>query len=44
SQCSDFHPPCPWIDRGRKLCLPAAVEPVWERFPGLARRLSITER
>lgn len=35
SQGSDFHQPCPWIELGRKLWLPADVEPVWERFPVL---------
>ncbi|MEN4525192.1 PHP domain-containing protein [Pantoea agglomerans] len=44
SQGSDFHQPCPWIELGRKLWLPAAVEPVWERFPDLAPSLAITER
>ncbi|KAA5932967.1 PHP domain-containing protein [Pantoea sp. Bo_2] len=44
SQGSDFHQPCPWIELGRKLWLPAAVEPVWERFPALAPGLTITER
>ena len=44
SQGSDFHQPCPWIELGRKLWLPAAVEPVWERFPDLAPGLAITER
>ena len=44
SQGSDFHQPCPWIELGRKLWLPAAVEPVWERFPDLAPGLTITER
>ena len=29
SQGSDFHQPCPWIELGRKLWLPAGVEPVW---------------
>lgn len=44
SQGSDFHQPCPWIELGRKLWLPAAVEPVWERFPELAPGDSGTER
>ncbi|MGK3141939.1 RNase RNM [Pantoea sp. C2G6] len=44
SQGSDFHQPCPWIELGRKLWLPAAVEPVWERFPDLAPGPAITER
>lgn len=30
SQGSDFHQPCPWIELGRKLWLPAGVEPVWQ--------------
>ncbi|MFJ5334778.1 PHP domain-containing protein [Pectobacterium sp. CHL-2024] len=29
SQGSDFHLPCAWIELGRKLWLPAGVEPVW---------------
>ncbi|WP_246856808.1 RNase RNM [Brenneria corticis] len=29
SQGSDFHQPCAWIELGRKLWLPADVEPVW---------------
>lgn len=44
SQGSDFHQPCPWIELGRKLWLPAAVEPVWERFPALAPVALSTER
>ncbi|KTS27803.1 RNase RNM [Pantoea stewartii] len=44
SQGSDFHQPCPWIELGRKLWLPAAVEPVWERFPALAPAAECTER
>jgi len=44
SQGSDFHQPCPWIELGRKLWLPAAVEPVWERFPALAPAVECTER
>ncbi|MGD9424908.1 RNase RNM [Pantoea sp. NSTU24] len=44
SQGSDFHQPCPWIELGRKLWLPAGVEPVWERFPALAPCPVITER
>ncbi|MEE3649303.1 MULTISPECIES: RNase RNM [unclassified Brenneria] len=35
SQGSDFHQPCAWIELGRKLWLPAGVEPVW-RHPALA--------
>ena len=27
---SDFHQPCPWIELGRKLWLPAGVEGVWQ--------------
>ncbi|MBJ9238321.1 RNase RNM [Citrobacter braakii] len=30
SQGSDFHLPCPWIELGRKLWLPAGVEGVWQ--------------
>ncbi|WP_407654835.1 RNase RNM [Brenneria populi] len=37
SQGSDFHQPCAWIELGRKLWLPADVEPVW-RHPALAER------
>lgn len=33
SQGSDFHQPCPWIELGKKLWLPANVEAVWQRFP-----------
>lgn len=33
SQGSDFHQPCPWIELGKKLWLPAGVEAVWLRFP-----------
>ncbi|OAE08748.1 PHP domain-containing protein [Pantoea sp. OXWO6B1] len=44
SQGSDFHQPCPWIELGRKLWLPAAVEPVWERFPAMAPAVECTER
>ncbi|APZ06701.1 phosphatase [Kosakonia cowanii] len=29
SQGSDFHQPCPWIELGRKLWLPAGVDGVW---------------
>ncbi|MBS0847220.1 PHP domain-containing protein [Citrobacter sp. JGM124] len=32
SQGSDFHQPCAWIELGRKLWLPAGVEPVWLRW------------
>lgn len=32
SQGSDFHMPCPWIELGRKLWLPAGVRPVWESW------------
>ncbi|GAB7262197.1 hypothetical protein DZS_31050 [Dickeya ananatis] len=35
SQGSDFHQPCAWIELGRKLWLPAGVEPVWQH-PALA--------
>lgn len=44
SQGSDFHQPCPWIELGRKLWLPAGVEPVWERFPVLAPAIHDTQR
>lgn len=30
SQGSDFHQPCPWIELGRKLWLPAGVEGIWQ--------------
>ena len=33
SQGSDFHQPCSWIELGRKLWLPAGVEPVWQHWP-----------
>ncbi|PWC20890.1 phosphatase [Brenneria roseae subsp. roseae] len=36
SQGSDFHQPCAWIELGRKLWLPADVEPVWQH-PALAQ-------
>ncbi|MHC3272430.1 RNase RNM, partial [Salmonella enterica] len=29
---SDFHQPCPWIELGRKLWLPAGVEGVWQAW------------
>ena len=32
SQGSDFHQPCPWIELGRKLWLPAGVEAVWQMW------------
>ncbi|EKR5651783.1 TPA: 5'-3' exoribonuclease [Escherichia coli] len=32
SQGSDFHQPCPWIELGRKLWLPAGVEGVWQQW------------
>ena len=32
SQGSDFHQPCPWIELGRKLWLPAGVEGVWKTW------------
>ena len=32
SQGSDFHMPCPWIELGRKLWLPAGVQPVWQTW------------
>ncbi|WP_424589370.1 RNase RNM [Buttiauxella sp.] len=32
SQGSDFHMPCAWIELGRKLWLPAGVEPVWQNW------------
>ena len=37
SQGSDFHQPCPWIELGRKLWLPAGVTPVWESWEKAAR-------
>ncbi|EJJ0546211.1 PHP domain-containing protein [Cronobacter sakazakii] len=33
SQGSDFHQPCPWIELGRRLRLPAGLTPVWHRWP-----------
>lgn len=33
SQGSDFHQPCSWIELGRKLWLPAGVDPVWQNWP-----------
>ncbi|MTH46327.1 RNase RNM [Intestinirhabdus alba] len=40
SQGSDFHQPCPWIELGRKLWLPAGVEAVWQLWeqPGITVR------
>lgn len=32
SQGSDFHQPCPWIELGRKLWLPAGVEGIWRSW------------
>ncbi|WP_330981906.1 MULTISPECIES: RNase RNM [Enterobacterales] len=32
SQGSDFHQPCPWIELGRRLWLPAGVEGVWQSW------------
>lgn len=32
SQGSDFHLPCPWIELGRKLWLPAGVEGIWQQW------------
>ncbi|WP_031524074.1 RNase RNM [Siccibacter colletis] len=32
SQGSDFHQPCAWIELGRKLWMPAGLEPVWARW------------
>jgi predicted metal-dependent phosphoesterase TrpH len=32
SQGSDFHQPCPWIELGRKLWLPAGVDGVWSAW------------
>lgn len=37
SQGSDFHQPCPWIELGKKLWLPAGVEAVWLRFPEITQ-------
>jgi len=42
SQGSDFHLPCPWIELGRKLWLPAGVQPVWESWA--PRPQTINER
>ncbi|EHM47486.1 MAG: 5'-3' exoribonuclease [Yokenella regensburgei] len=41
SQGSDFHQPCPWIELGRKLWLPAGVEGVWHTWE---QPQNITER
>lgn len=41
SQGSDFHQPCPWIELGRKLWLPAGVEGVWQLWE---QPLNTTER
>lgn len=30
SQGSDFHYPCPWIELGRNLWLPAGIDSIWE--------------
>ncbi|HKN03594.1 MAG TPA: RNase AM [Buttiauxella sp.] len=35
SQGSDFHMPCAWIELGRKLWLPAGVEPVWRNWDNI---------
>lgn len=32
SQGSDFHQPCPWLELGRNLWLPAGLRPVWEHW------------
>ncbi|MBB1199490.1 5'-3' exoribonuclease [Enterobacteriaceae bacterium 89] len=42
SQGSDFHMPCPWIELGRKLWLPADVEGVWQSWENQPQK--ITER
>lgn len=41
SQGSDFHQPCSWIELGRKLWLPAGVEPVWQHWPVAAEKPEI---
>jgi len=43
SQGSDFHQPCSWIELGRKLWLPAGVEPVWQAWAEPTRTAPITE-
>ena len=43
SQGSDFHQPCSWIELGRKLWLPAGVEPVWKEWAEPTRMAPITE-
>jgi 3',5'-nucleoside bisphosphate phosphatase len=42
SQGSDFHMPCPWIELGRKLWLPAGVKGVWQSWENQPQK--ITER
>lgn len=39
SQGSDFHQPCPWIELGRKLWLPAGVEGIWRSWEGAAEQI-----
>ena len=39
SQGSDFHQPCPWIELGRKLWLPAGVEGIWRSWEVAAEQI-----
>ena len=39
SQGSDFHQPCPWIELGRKLWLPAGVEGVWQSWESQPQKI-----
>lgn len=42
SQGSDFHYPSPWMELGRNLWLPAAVEPVWKDWYLAAEHSSLS--
>ncbi|MRS13391.1 5'-3' exoribonuclease [Enterobacteriaceae bacterium RIT691] len=43
SQGSDFHQPCPWIELGRKLWLPAGVEGVWQSWEQQPQKINERE-
>jgi predicted metal-dependent phosphoesterase TrpH len=43
SQGSDFHQPCPWIELGRKLWLPAGVEGVWQSWETQPQKINERE-
>jgi len=43
SQGSDFHQPCPWIELGRKLWLPAGVEGVWQSWEKQPQKINERE-